>query len=89
MVELSDLPTPMKTGFKIALAILALVVGAGLGHGHKFYKLHKLRMAAQASARQAQKQSDEAAKACLSAGGMPIYGCCTTLLAGCYFPPKK
>jgi hypothetical protein len=78
----------MKTGFKIALAILALMVGAGLGHAHRLHKLHELRMVAQASARQAQEQSDEDAKACLRAGGMPIYGCCTTMLAGCYFPKK-
>jgi hypothetical protein len=76
----------MKTGFKIALAILVFSVGAGLGHVHK---LHKLRMVAQASARQAQKQSDENAEACRRAGGMPIYGCCSSMLAGCYFPGKK
>jgi uncharacterized membrane protein len=79
----------MKTGFKIALAILVFVVGAGLGHVHKLHKLHKLRMVAEASARQAQKQSDEDADACRSAGGMAIYGCCSTRLAGCYSPAKK
>jgi hypothetical protein len=76
----------MKIGFKIASAILAFVVGAGLGHVHR---VHKLRMVAQASARQAQNQSDEDAEACRRAGGMPIYGCCSSMLAGCYFPAKK
>ena len=79
----------MKTGIRIALPILALLVGAGLGEAHKLYKAHKLRMAAQAPAREAQKQSDEAAEACRRAGGVPIYGCCSTLVAGCYMPPKK
>jgi hypothetical protein len=76
----------MKTGFKIALAILVFGVGAGLGQVHK---AHKLRMVAEASARQAQKQSDEDAEACRRAGGMPIYGCCSLRLAGCYVPAKK
>ena len=78
----------MKTGFKIALPILALGVGAGLGHVHKLHKLDNLRVVAQASARQAQAQSEEDAKACRRAGGMPIYGCCSSMLAGCYFPAK-
>ena len=77
----------MKTGFKIALAMLALVVGAGLGQAHKHIRM------ANAKARLAQEQSDKDAKdaqACRDVGGMPIYGCFTLRLAGCYQPlPKK
>jgi hypothetical protein len=76
----------MKTGFKIALAMLALLVGAGLGQAQKHIRM------ANAEARLAQEQSDKDAKdaqACRDAGGMPIYSF-TWRLAGCYQPlPKK
>ena len=83
----------MKTGFKIALAVLALVVGAGLGQAQKHIRM------ANAEARLAQEQSDlaqeqsdkdaKAAQACRAVGGMPIYSF-TWRLAGCYQPlPKK
>jgi hypothetical protein len=86
----------MKTGFKIALATLAFVVGAGLGQAQTYIRM------ANAEARLAQEQSDEArlaqeqsdkdaknAQACRDVGGMPIYSF-TWRLAGCYQPlPKK
>jgi len=75
----------MKTGFKIALAMLALVVGAGLGQAHKHIRM------ANAKARLAQEQSDKDAKdeqACRDVGGMPIYSF-TWRLAGCYQPLRK
>jgi len=91
----------MKTGFKIALAMLALVVGAGLGQAQKHIRMANARMAnarmanarmANAEARLAQEQSDKDAKdaqACRDVGGMPIYSI-TWRLAGCYQPlPKK
>jgi len=81
----------MKTGFKIALAMLALVVGAGLGQAQKHIRMANARMA-NAEARLAQEQSDKDAKdaqACRDVGGMPIYSF-TWRLAGCYQPlPKK
>ncbi|MGE5837609.1 MAG: hypothetical protein ACM4AI_24265 [Acidobacteriota bacterium] len=77
----------MKIGFKIALAMLALVVGAGLGQAEKHIRRTN------AEARLAQELSDKDARdaqACRDAGGMPIYGCFTLRLAGCYQPrPKK
>lgn len=85
----------MKTGFKIALPMLALVVGAGLGQAHKHIRM------ANAKARLAQEQSDKDAlaqelsdkdakdaQACRDVGGMPIYSV-TWRLAGCYQPPRK
>jgi hypothetical protein len=75
----------MKIGFKIALSILALVVGAGLGQAHKHIRI------ANADARLAQEQSARdarGAEACRDAGGMPIYSIIGRL-AGCYKPPPK
>lgn len=76
----------MKTGSKIALAMLALVVGAGLGQAQKHIRM------ANAKARLAQEQADKDAKdaqACRNVGGMPIYSF-TWRLAGCYQPlPRK
>ena len=82
---------PMKTGFKIALAMLALVVGAGLGQAQKHFRI------ANAEARLPQEQSDLAqeqsdkdakgAQACRDVGGMPIYSV-TWRFAGCYLPKK-
>jgi hypothetical protein len=74
----------MKTGFKVALAMLALVVGAGLGQAHKHIRR------ANAEARLAQEQSDKDARdaqACRDVGGMPIYSIIGRL-AGCYHPKK-
>ena len=78
----------MKTGFKIALSILALVVGAGLGQAHKHIRHIRI---ANADARLAQEQSDKdasGAEACRDAGGLPIYSIIGRL-AGCYKPPPK
>lgn len=80
---------PIKTGLKIALSMLALVVGAGLGQAQKHIRM------ANAEARLAQEQSDKDAmdamnaQACRDVGGMPIYSV-TWRFAGCYRPiPKK
>jgi hypothetical protein len=75
----------MKIGFKIALAMLALLVGAGLGQAQKHIRM------ANAEARLAQEQSDKDAKdaqACRDVGGVPIYSF-SWRLAGCYQPPPK
>lgn len=75
----------MTIGFKIALATMALAVGAGLGHAQKQIRI------ANAKARLAQEQLDKDAKgaqACRDLGGMPIYSL-TSRLAGCYQPPPK
>ena len=82
----------MKTGVKIALAMLALVVCAGPGQAHKHIRM------ANAEARLAQEHADLAqeqsakdannAQACRDVGGMPIYSV-TWRLAGCYRPPPK
>jgi hypothetical protein len=74
----------MKIGFKIALGMLALVVGAGLGQAQKHIRM------ANAEARLAQEQSDNDGKdtqACHDLGGVPIYSF-TWRLAGCYQPKK-
>jgi hypothetical protein len=74
----------MKIGFKIALGMLALVVGAGLGQAQKHIRM------ANAEARLAQEQSDndgKDAQACHDLGGVPIYSF-TWRLAGCYQPKK-
>lgn len=77
----------MKTGLRIALPILALLVGAGLGLAHKHIRM------ANAKARLAQEQQEQsdrdamAARACRDAGGVPIYSF-TWRFAVCYQPPR-
>ena len=82
----------MKTSFKIALAMLALVVGAPLGQAHKHIRMAnaEARRAQERLAR-AQVQSDkdaQDAQTCRDMGGMPIYSIIGRL-AGCSPLPKK